>query len=378
MKFLSAENAEQIMGLFLRYMRERRGISQLPPMSEECRQVMVAVAQEVRSGALQGDLETLNRQVIGRLIPLCLQKIMPEPAALPASQALHASPPLPPSPPPQALQASQALPHSPLPEPMELTPEKSALEKDQQFLEELKRLEMSRRLPLIGNDGSAPAASAPPASAMDLLLPKVAPAQIPSHIATVFMPAPAKRGQELLIQSHQRNWVQYPHRNGFSWGGPVPPGGELRIEKVFLPEYDASRLHSPYLVLHLEGAGGQTAQVYLYASQGNIQGTGWRIYEPMASTLGYIKTLACPWKVRLLLASGKPVEMGTDGESVEVNASGVVSTKAERSPGDQWWLFGTNGSIYPWNLTDDIPVSPGFQGVVLNYSRQWWVVLSVL
>lgn len=40
---------------------------------------------------------------------------------------------------------------------------------------------------------------------------------------TVFIPSAAKVGTEVTISSWQRDWMNYPERNGFTWKGPLPP-----------------------------------------------------------------------------------------------------------------------------------------------------------
>jgi hypothetical protein len=347
------------MELLRRYFKERRQIDVLPECGEELRQTMKGVVQEVRAGKLGGDVDSMNRRVLSLMIPVVLQ--------------LVATPPPPPS------------PKRPFPAPVSMVipedPEKQALDKDQLFMERLKELEMTRSLPVASIAATGAATTTETVkSTMDLLLPSMNPVNLPTQIATVFMPTPPRRGQELWIQSWQRNWIQYPGRNGFSWAGPIPNGTDLtqtRVVNVFVPEV-FHRLHkNPYLVLLLEGAGGQTAQVFLVP--GADVGSGWRMYAPASADLGYLKPLACPWTVKLVSASGKMIEMGRDGETMVVSPSGEIT----RDPDDQWWLFGTQGAIYTWangSWESGQAAAPpaGTEGLGLNFTRQWSVLLSIL
>jgi hypothetical protein len=102
------------------------------------------------------------------------------------------------------------------------------------------------------------------------------------------------------------------------------------------------------------------------------------MYAPATADLGYLKPLACPWTVKLLSASGKMIEMGRDGDTVVVSSLGEIT----RDPDDHWWLFGTQGSIYTWanGAWEPGQVAPpaGTEGIGLNFTRQWSVLLSIL
>jgi hypothetical protein len=211
---------------------------------------------------------------------------------------------------------------------------------------------------------------------------------LPTQISTVFMPQPTVHGQELLINSWQRNWVQYPSRNGFLWNGPLPTGVDLtesRVSHVLLPRAFMETLKSPYLVLQLEGAGGQMSQSILVPAVGGSGiGSGtWGTFVPAAPTLGYLKPLACPWRVKLLSAEGRLLELGKDGETVRMEAG------TGANDGDQLWVFGSKGQVHLWNVEKTnpwtghwedgrAPNGDGDEGAVVNFTRQWSVLIHTV
>lgn len=351
--YLTTENLEHTMELLRRYFRERRGLEVPGECIDDVRKTMIAVSKETREGKIGGDIETMNRRVLSLMIPLVLERLKPrEPGGQREPEPATLIPPA----------------------PMETL---EPMDKDQMFMERLKELEIMRRIPVasIANASNSTNNSVSPKketvkSTMDLLLPAMNPVNLPTQIATVFMPAPPRRGTELWIQSRQRNWIQSPDRNGFSWAGPIPPGTDLtqtRVLQVFLPEVIHRTLRTPYVVLMLEGAGGQTIQVFLLP--GETMGTGWRTYAPASAELGYLKTLATPWTVKLLSASGKMIDMGRDGDAME---------NCDERSAEEWWMFGTNGSIYirTGEVWENGAPPVGIECVGLNFSRQWWVLLS--
>lgn len=380
MSFLTDENAGVLIGLVVRYFRERRGVTLAPEAIDvEVRQAMIAVVQEARSGKLKGDVETLNRRVVASVV----QSLTTRTAA--------------PAPPPE--------PESIEPSPPPMTEEEP--NKDIDFMNKLKALEMVRRMPL---EAATPSAATEVKSTMDLLLPQMRPANLPTQIATVFMPQPVVHGQELLINSWQRNWVQYPNRNGFLWNGPLPPGVDLtesRVSHVLLPRACMETLKSPYLVLQLEGAGGQMTQSILVPESTSSL---WGTFVPAAATLGYLKPLACPWRVKLLTADGRLLELGKDGETVRVGVNGITNSDAanavanvaskgtmsdaskgairDASDADQLWVFGSKGHIHLWNVEKTNPWTGHWEdgrapegeseGAVVNFTRQWSILIHTV
>lgn len=350
MSFLTDENVGVLIGLVVRYFRERRGVTLVAEAIEvEVRQTMIAVVQEARSGKIKGDVETLNRRVVTLMVQGLTARTEPEPLAAPPMPVAEEEP-----------------------------------NKDIEFMNKLKALEMVRRMPL--TEAAAPATTAPEVkSTMDLLLPQVRPVDLPTQISTVFMPQPTVHGQELLINSWQRNWVQYPSRNGFLWNGPLPTGVDLtesRVSHVLLPRALLETLKSPYVVLQLEGAGGQMTQSILVP--GGSGSGAWGTFVPAAPTLGYLKPLACPWRVKLLSAEGRLLELGKDGEMMRVEAGKMAGAGTEARDGDQLWVFGSKGQVHLWNVEKTNPWTghwedgDGDEGAVVNFTRQWSVLIHTV
>ena len=389
MAFLKEDNYRTLQDLIGRYLKERKGVA-VPPedFANELRQTMITVVQEARAGRIKGDLESLNRLVVSQMIQRILQRF-PSPLLSPAPAAPAAPAPEPEPTPYRAAEDDT--------EAFELA-EEAPVNKDIDFMNKLNALELTRRLPVTsiagGGAGSGAGSADTVKSTMDLLLPQVSSANIPTQIATVFLPQPPQKGQEVLINSWQRNWIQCPSRNGFAWNGPIPTGVDLshsRVLRVFLPRRVCDVLKSPYIVLHLEGAGGQVSQSILVPELGGAgagaDGGGWGAFVPAANDLGYLKTLACPWTVKVWTADGRMVNLGRDGEMATVDATGALEPMASAADGDQLWVFGAKGQIHLWNVEKTNPWAGHWEdgsgavaggGAVVNFTRQWSILLDLV
>jgi hypothetical protein len=412
--FLNASHAETLKRTIWRYFLERRNIQELPDFEMDLRTTMVGVVQEVRQQKLAGDIETMNRRVLSILIPQLLQRIVgggvsgvsggsTNPVSggmmmgnhgneVNAVNAVNASP---------AMESYELMGSEFKKDPQEADEEK---DKDVMFMERLQVLEQTRRLPL--DKWVSPKVDTPVASTMDVMMPAAraaaSPASMASHIATVFLPQPAARGQAVWIHSWQRNWIQYPQRNGFVWNGSIPQGADLtqsRVVSVFLPMVRMKTQQTPFVVLQLEGVGG-VAPIQLFCGFKGMHGDAnarWGVYEPLSRELSGMKTMACPWTVKLLTATGKMIKMGADGQSVVADENKLTLECEDTMgllPGDECWLFGTQGSTHTWNAgicTVSYPNSSKKtyqgqwedatktikEGQLLNFSQQWCVLLDI-
>jgi len=320
---------------------------------------------------------------------------------------------------------------------IDMNPEEVSLDKDRLFMEKLQELEMTRNVPLLpqtgasGSSGTISQTNTQSAqtnqntgtgsvgaggivengesvsgtvnikSSSDVLLPQVHSASIPTSISTVFMPMPPRKGHELLINSWQRNWLQYPQRNSYAWNGPIPQGIDWtlsRVSGVLLPRLFLRK--SPYMVLHMEGAGNTSWQAILVPDAVPIE-YPWILYRPLHNELGYIKALACPWTIKIYTANGRLVPMGKDGDIVTIigNGEGIYGERIEMSKEtimtvqleDQLWIFGPNGDIFlcevthiqkeqePYWISYESDESPKFNGKgnMFNFSQQWSLLIDM-
>jgi hypothetical protein len=395
--FLNSANWAYLKTTVERYFLERRGLTDLPDFENELKTTMVSVIQEVRQQKCLGDIETMNRRVLSVLIPSLLhQWIRVETPATEAPMELGGT-----SGEPLRENLREPLREN-LREPI-VEPDKN---KDVLFMEKLQELEQTRRLPLekyIGNEKS-PTRTPTVSSTMDVLVPTTgaSPASMASHIATVFLPAPTRPGHAVWIQSYQRNWIQYPQRNGFLWNGNIPQGADLtqsRVVSVLLPMAWMKTVQTPFVVLQLEGIGSPPIQLFCSYSGACSDSNGrWGMYVPMSQELSRMRTMACPWTVKLLTATGKMVPMGYDGQTIHWNANtNLLTTPSKIHNGDECWIFGSNGQTFHWTAGDavsDVAVNAPAtsssyrgqweditktieEGQLLNFSQQWCILMDI-
>jgi len=384
--FLSQSNLDHLTELASHFIFDHQKIriaDVLTPVfvTDSIKAIMVQVANDVRTGVLSLDIEGMNKRVLSASIQNLLRAYQNQ--ASPPTQQAHmirdVNPPL---------------------------VEEVAVDKDRLFMEKLQELEVTRNNPIDAkhtkpqsqsHSQSQSGTQDPIKAVSDVLLPQANPMAIPTSISTVFMPTPAKKGQELVINSWQRNWIQYPQRNAFQWNGPLPPFIDFsatRVASIMVPQSVLKK--SPYIVLQFEGAGGNMSQAIVVPDTSSSMHSPWICYRPIMESFGYFKSIACPWIVKAFTANGVLLPLGSDGGTVSVMSHDqlVVSDLAIRTIDieDQLWVFGQGGEVF-WCEVSEIQrdVSPfwirykhdegatfkSVEGSLLNFSKQWSIILDV-
>ena len=416
--FLTPAHLETLRNLLQKYIEQNRQLV-LPEsywtsgaITDMLQQAIHQTLMDVKQGKLPGDFTQMNKRVLSLCIPLVVKMnaisspsststVTPSPRKLPSSDSsLNLT---------EGSVSGNGIGYS---EYVDMSPEEVSVDKDRAFMEKLQELELTRSLPVtqpsgsVGGGGSGIANPTPGSneyssvnvkSTADVLLPQTLSANIPTSISTVFMPMPPRKGNELLINSWQRNWLQYPHRNGYMWNGPLPHGIDLtasRIAGILLPRKFLKK--SPYMVLHLEGAGNNTYQAILIPDASSTSSEcPWLVYRPMNEDLGYMKSIACPWIIKLYTANGMMLVIGKDGERVMLQSNERIEMSLDvirtLEVEDQLWVFGPNGDIFWCEVThiqketapywvayqsDEPPKFLG-EGNLFNFSQQWSILLNL-
>jgi hypothetical protein len=388
---------ESLRSLLQKYMEQKNIFLTDYWNSGECTELlknaMRQVMTEVKSKRLQMEMGQMNR----RVLVLCIPTVM-ELSRRMQSSTFQESDPLPLSP---GLMPTDTL----YPDTVDMSPEEMSVDKDRVFMEKLQELEMARNLPVISVANANVSGAGPGVgdgngnvkSIADVLLPQSLPASIPTSISTVFMPTPPRKGNELLVNSWQRNWLQFPQRNGYQWNGPLPQGIDLtssRVAGLLLPRRFLKK--SPYFVLQLEGAGNHSCQSIVVPDNTSHTECPWIVCRPMNDNLGYMKSMACPWTIKLYTANGMLLSIGKDGEQVTILSNPQrlqLSMEAiqDIQVDDQLWIFGPNGDIFlcevswiqkvekPYWIGYRCDEPPKFQGEgnLFNFSQQWSIVLDI-
>lgn len=135
----------------------------------------------------------------------------------------------------------------------------------------------------------------------------------PATITKVYMQSPPEKGNAIHIRSWHRPWqVQNPLRAAFTWSGPFPVGIDTNstyVSCVVLPKQTLS--WTPYVILEIEGAGGQLSETVLIPDS-QCSNPTWEYMRPSTRSLGHIKPLALPWKIRWLDADRELLPYGMD------------------------------------------------------------------
>lgn len=187
------------------------------------------------------------------------------------------------------------------------------------FFIKLQELEVSRKTGNVWMTAAAPAAPVTPA-------PVVTETNTVPSVTTIYMQAPVEKGVPIQIRSWHRSWVQRPERSKYIWNGPIPNGINLLstyVSCVIVPKMTMT--FTPYVILEIEGAGGQVSECVLVPDSRSVNAT-WEYLRPSSKSLAYLRPLALPWTLRFLDADREPIPFGKDYwavRSVEKVRSGV-------------------------------------------------------
>jgi hypothetical protein len=357
MAFLSTENAAYVAAIFQGFMREKYGLE--VNNTRLVTQTMNAVYQSYPQ--YRNQLEQLNKITLTELKEKVLQ-----------SAPVQVSPP---SQTPVASLPTQA--PSPVPEP--LSPEI-------EFVQKLQKLEQQRIsfVPPPPNEGGLDVKAAemvyshPQSSAGQV---------IPTSIQTVYMPAPARVGQEIKIASWQRDWLNYPKRNGFYYTKPLPPRlnyTDVVLGCLVIPGEVA--VGHPILSVYIEGPNNQDHQLCVLLER--IVG-GYGIYKPVTVSLSFMYLLALPWRITLEAVDGETIDLGSDkvGFRVVRQQGAIATLEVSESDfarvGDSLRVY-SDRKILPGVVTEvrgrELDVRGTFvgEGHLLNYSRQVTLLLDAV
>lgn len=181
------------------------------------------------------------------------------------------------------------------------------------FFVKLQELEASRKA---GNvwmqtDATASGTTSPPTAPASLAAPVTTTNAVPS-VTTIYMQAPPEKGTAIHIRSWHRSWLQSPMRAVFPWQGPYPVGidtNTLYVSTLVVPKQ--TLLWTPYVILEMEGAGGQVNECIMVPDTKSASIT-WEYLRPCSRSIGYIRPLALPWKIRVLDADRELLPLGQD------------------------------------------------------------------
>lgn len=190
--------------------------------------------------------------------------------------------------------------------PMEVEETDASEMKADPFFTKLQELEVARKSGNVWMQSNASAAAIP------LATPPVTANDTANNITTIYMQAPPEKGVTIHIRSWHRSWVQNPFRAAFTWSGPFPVGMDVNssyVSCVIVPKQTMT--WTPYVILEIEGAGGQVNECILIPDSKSVN-TTWEYLRPSVKSLGYVKPLALPWKLRLLDADRESLPYGED------------------------------------------------------------------
>ena len=328
-------------------------------------------------------------------------------------------------------QHRQEDPLMPMPVPIDRISSKTE-DNDEVFFKRLQELEHRRNVSVttmpqqqpIPPTQPTPPTPTPTPSLHQPIFEQQAPAPQSQQQVIVAVPPPPRRGSTVVISSWDRNLLENIERTSMVWTGQLPTSIDLmgtRVTGVFLPipVYGST----PYIVLVIEGAGGNQATCILSPDALAISGRtrGWMLWSPLNDSLSYIRNVPSPWTVHLRAADGTSLPLGIDhlyisSIAVEITnrtASLVLSSVLQQPSqpsqpsqpasindsdfqiGDQVWIITRNSVV----KTDVLSVSKNGIDVrykntikstsmsnaahewmncrVLNYTRQWSLVIDI-
>lgn len=311
---------------------------------------------------------------------------------------------------------------SEMPTPVERTATKTE-EPEDAFFQKLQELEQRRKVPpqptVVAPPAPVSTPTAPPPippSPSVSLPPAPPPAVAPQEHVIVAVPPPPRQGIPYVISSWDRNLQDHPERAVVYWKSPLPgyvdPMG-TSISGLFLPSIFTS--YTPYLFLVMEGVGGNQTSCFLTPENPAVHRTrGWSRWIPMSHNLSYIRNLSTPWVIHLKAADGSLLPLGLDHFqviSIEVDVSNRMAelrlgsilptsspislTESDFQVGEQIWIYTKSDKkktevlsvskdtiqvryISPaMSITMSNAIHEWFHARVMNYSRQWSMILDL-
>lgn len=282
--FLKTENLNQLHTLCYGFINDTQKIN---VSSNVISQLMQEIIKQISSqpGYAQMTLEELNKRTILGVRDRILSS---------RSNTPHI-PPVPPSPISSKLEDDDS----------EQNPEN-------EFFQKLQNLELQRKAPVASTNPVTPQPVSTP-----LILPQ--PQTQPQQPITVIVPSSTvgSYGITTHVNSRDRNWIFDNNIAIITWNGPLPKQmdeSNFRIVSLVVPRCIENL--TPYLIIRIEGVGGQVQHVTCI-SVSNSNSNPWIIYKPCSDTSGYIRRFALPWKISLVDAYGMIVNIGKDAWLVD-------------------------------------------------------------
>ena len=175
------------------------------------------------------------------------------------------------------------------------------------FYKRLQDLETQRSMP---PPSSAPAVPSP------LVSPPIQPTA-PTAVAAagpsvVYLPAtasPARYHRPILINGSDRMWEYFTKRSTLVWPGPIK-GSSTILVALMLPKACAGM--TPVVSVEITGAAGNSVETVCILHD---TGPVWDRWVPCGEAL--LKTLACPWTIKLRDNFLRPLELGDDTQVVK-------------------------------------------------------------
>lgn len=214
-----------------------------------------------------------------------------------------------------------------------------------------------------------------------------APVQLPPQTSTtVYMPNPTKMGTEVNISSWQRDWINYPKRNSFTWKGQLPIQLDITNVKIgCLVVHKEIGLTYPLISIFIEGP--NELDVHVSVVLDKIVGE-YAIYKPVTESLSLIYLLALPWKITLEAIDGEEINLGFDKipfkvERVTNNYTSLIVPENMFKEGDLLRLYNESSKrilasqvIRSNGGTIDVLGQFQYDGYLLNFTKQFTIILE--
>lgn len=250
---------------------------------------------------------------------------------------------------------------------------------DNEFFEKLQKMELTRKT---FKTVVTPDILTPPPPPIDATTNNY----VPTAITTVYMPAPIKIGKEVKIYSWQRDWINEPNRNYFTWKGPLPKFVDRTNTRIGCMICPKSILQDTNIVsLIIEGANSDEVSVTLIPSYSVGDYT---IFKPILESLSYLKVLSLPWKISIESGDSEKLNMGRDALKYTVSALSDNHTTLEvgcdYNEGDSIRIYNSYSKkiiaskvIRVRENEIDVIGKIKENGLLLNYSRQISIVFEI-
>lgn len=203
---------------------------------------------------------------------------------------------------------------------------------------------------------------------------------------TVFIPSAAKVGTEVTISSWQRDWMNYPERNGFTWKGPLPPFLDITNVKLGCLILPLPKKQCPSILsIFIEGPNEKDVHIKVILDK---VFDSYGIYKPITDSLSYLYLLALPWKINLETIDGEPLYLGRDRIEYKILSNGPAASTIQVPDSNLFKVFdniricSNNKVILPSTVLavedNKLVIQGTFQndGYLLLFDKQFTLVLE--